>query len=682
MKRIICASLLLALIAGAASAQTVAFKRKGNTKASYDLNEISGIVYTPVDPSTIIDPADIEDYDMFYYPGDPSYTKSKEAMLSTESPYNWKYSAQSEHFFVFWDKRFGEDPKKATPQWARVDIQDLLAKAESFFHTNIEVLGMAKLGEGKSNLDKYKMQIWLIYDDGWVATGSGYGNTIGALWVTPSTCKPVGSTIAHEIGHSFQYQVYCDLLAAGQAKNENAGFRYGWGGNGGCTYWEQCAQWQSFQNYPNEQFGQDFNPWLVNYHRHFCHEWMRYQSYWLQSYWVMKHGIDIFGQIWRESKAPEDPIQTYMRLYLNDDVQAFWDEYYDYAARMVTYDLDNVRQYRNDIWGDSNQYKTSLFSIGNGEYQISYANCPETAGFNIIRLNTPKDGGVVSIDFKALPVASALASGDVGQYRKGDDEGVKGTVKNYNANKNNKSNPDFRFGFVSITDGIPNYGEMTHAAEGIASYEVPAGAEDLYLVVVPSPAKYTTHAWDVDDLTDEQWPYSFKIEGTDLFGHIGIDTTQDPKDVEFTYNVNCDSKKGDYSLGAIDLNSNGDIEALAQAFVMQPSEIAAITTPISAGSTGKPGEGNIVFGLLQPDGSIAYNYTANVGFYIKPDGSVGSWGQGAPVYVEYDKGNFIINYGHKPGDSVAGELYTVRPCLVYTKDGVQYKAVFTINMQF
>ena len=33
---------------------------------------------------------------------------------------------------------------------------------------------------------------------------------IGALWVNPSTCKPVGSTIGHEIGHSFQYQVSAD----------------------------------------------------------------------------------------------------------------------------------------------------------------------------------------------------------------------------------------------------------------------------------------------------------------------------------------------------------------------------------------------------------------------------------------------------------------------------------------
>ena len=110
---------------------------------------------------------------------------------------------------------------------------------------------MVTVGQDKSNLDKYKMQIYLLYQEDWLATGSGYDNQIGALWVNPSTCQPVGSTIAHEIGHSFQYQVGCDKLLNGQAEETaygvNGGFRYGFGANGagGCAYWEQCAQWQS-----------------------------------------------------------------------------------------------------------------------------------------------------------------------------------------------------------------------------------------------------------------------------------------------------------------------------------------------------------------------------------------------------------------------------------------------------
>ena len=108
---------------------------------------------------------------------------------------------------------------------------------------------MAKVGQGKSMLDNYKMQIYLIYQDEWLATGSGYDDKIGALWVNPSTCQPVGSTIGHEIGHSFQYQVYADKVnMEGAAKDLHHGFRYGFGpdGAGGCAFWEQCAQSVSY----------------------------------------------------------------------------------------------------------------------------------------------------------------------------------------------------------------------------------------------------------------------------------------------------------------------------------------------------------------------------------------------------------------------------------------------------
>lgn len=50
---------------------------------------------------------------------------------------------QSEHFFVFWEPGFGNDPgAESVPEVLRVDIDDLLAKAEQFYRTkyrNLEV---------------------------------------------------------------------------------------------------------------------------------------------------------------------------------------------------------------------------------------------------------------------------------------------------------------------------------------------------------------------------------------------------------------------------------------------------------------------------------------------------------------------------------------------------------------
>lgn len=46
---------------------------------------------------------------------------------------------------------------------ARVDIDDLLEKAELFYRTNVEKLKFAETGQGKSFLDRYKMEIYLLF---------------------------------------------------------------------------------------------------------------------------------------------------------------------------------------------------------------------------------------------------------------------------------------------------------------------------------------------------------------------------------------------------------------------------------------------------------------------------------------------------------------------------------------
>ena len=209
---------------------------------------------TPVNPKPsdvkVMDKSKIVDYNQYYCPAkwNEGFEKGPDYMLRSDARWSWWRMKQSEHFFVFWEPGFGDDPNaESVPEALRVDIDDLLQKAEQFYKTNVEKLGMATIGEGKSVLDNYKMQIYLLYQTKWLATGSGYDDKIGALWVNPSTCKPVGSTIGHEIGHSFQYQVSADKLFTGEAMPIDkadgsqlvpAGFRYGFGENGagGCAF--------------------------------------------------------------------------------------------------------------------------------------------------------------------------------------------------------------------------------------------------------------------------------------------------------------------------------------------------------------------------------------------------------------------------------------------------------------
>ena len=633
-------------------------------------------------PSTIetMDASQVKDFDKYYKPREFNFD-----MLRNDAKWSWFRSKQSEHFFVFWDAYFGDDPNSSSlAEGDRVDVDDLLQKAEHFYETNITKLGMVVTGQGKSQLDKYKMEIYLLdpTPEWWVATGSGYDNVIGALWVTPSTCKPVGSVIAHEIGHSFQYQVSCDKLLTGEGQETSygmdCGFRYGFGqdGQGGCAYWEQCAQWQSFQDYPEATFSDSFYAWQQNFHRHFNHEWMRYGSVYFQYYFTQKHGIKSYGRIWNESKFPEDPLQTYMRLFCGGDLQKFYDDYVEYAQKVLTYDFGTIQKYADD---NARNFKTQMFEA-DGKFRPAYANCPGTTGFNAIQLNVPQGGTIVKASLKALPVGSALAADDPGEMKDGDNQ-VVGNVHKYNSQPNKSAS--FRFGFVAIKGGKAiEYGKMTKGSEGDAALTVPAGTDKLYLVVVATPGTYNRHAWNDDESDDEQWPYEVSFSGTNVSGHINIDPDAEPQNVDLSYDLKCDASLGEYTIGTLDFASNGALEKIATAFALQPATLSGSTLPIANGQTAQPAEGKIAFGLQQPDGTISYSYTANAGFYCTADGSQGSWGAGDPIWIEYDKDNFVLTYGHYPRKTVAGTKYVVRPVLVYTKGGKQYKAVITLNMQF
>lgn len=629
-----------------------------------------------------MDKSQIANYDKYYCPQE----FNAEKMLRSDNQWSWFRMKQSEHFFVFWEPGFGDDPNaESVPAALRVDIDDLLVKAEQFYKTNIEKLGMATLGQGKSVLDNYKMEIYLLYQEEWLATGSGYDNMIGALWVNPSTCQPVGSTIGHEIGHSFQYQVAADKLQMGEASYTAdglipVGFRYGFGenGEGGCAFWEQCAQWQSFQDYPQEAFTQDANVqvWLQNHHRHFNHEWQRYASYWFQYYYTQKHGIDAYARIWKESKYPEDPVETYKRIYCNEDLNTLYNNMYEYSAHCANYDFSAVHQYVTDA---SLGYSTKFYKASNGAYQIAYANCPGTTGFNLIPLNVPEAGTQVSATLEGLTPGSSLASGDPGTYVDGDGN-AKGTVTTYNKQSNTTEN--FRYGYVAILkDGSSVYGEMHTGKTGKATYTVPANTEKLFLCVMAAPDTYKRHVWNDKETDDEQWPYQVTFSNTDLLGNVVI-PAGDPEDVAISHETALDYTSTDYQLATMNLLNNGDMTTIAKAFKMQPSEIAAATLAAGTVPASGPADGQVAIALTNPDGSLSYAYSANgTGFWVAEDGSASAWGS-APVYFEYNYGGYTLAYGHNPGKSVQGTTYTIRPTMVYNKGGKLYKAVITIKMKF
>lgn len=463
---------------------------------------------------------------MFRNPGRIVYKPSEFSsmdFMDDESKWSFKRSKESEHFIVFWEKGFGDNPQSGkVPSGLRVDIDDLLAKAERFYTTNVETLGLVETGSGRSQLDRYKMEIYLLYQTDWLATGSGYDDKVGALWVNPSTCQPVGSTIGHEIGHSFQYQTYCDNVLRGRANDHKTGFRYGLpGSNGGNGFWEQCAQWQSFQDYPDEALTTwHFAYWKANHHRHFENEWQRYASYWLHYYLTDRSGMTTIGRLWNESAYPEDALMAYTRLFCDGDYATTRRLLFDYAQRCVTFDFKAVR---SKVTNQYDTYTTSLLDDGNGWLQVTYANCPAPTGFNAVPLTVPQAGTKVTARVEGLPVGSSLLASDPGIQIDGNGKCVD-TVAVYNTT-DMKGNEGWACGFVALKSGGERvYGDacFISATDGDGSltgevaFTVPENTLRLWLVVQGSPTVYRFSPWDDRESTDDQLPYRLQLDGTSV----------------------------------------------------------------------------------------------------------------------------------------------------------------------
>ncbi|MDR1414716.1 MAG: DUF6055 domain-containing protein [Odoribacteraceae bacterium] len=419
---------------------------------------------------------------------------------------SWSYHrmASSENIVVFWEPGFGDDPNSAAlPADLRVDIADLLAKGEQYYAFYRDSLRF--VAPGASRTDSLKMIVRVLYQTEWAAYGGGYDYVIGGLWVNPATMHPVGQTIAHEFGHTFQYQVNADGMWG--YNNTTDG-----GGHGAIGFfWEACAQYMSWQLCPDNLTDQ-LPTFLANTHKGFAHEWTRYQSFLLVEQWRVLHGREFLASVWRGAIKPEDPVQTYQRV-TSITQSRFNDEVWESAARNITWDYPLGAHFRDAINRESAAAKASWFTHktrlrDNGDGYLIVAPdtttrdhgtslnitlAPHDYGYNAIPLTVPAAGVTVTVDFKGV-------RGD-SRYKTFDDPRA-----------------GWRHGFVGVkADGwTPVYGQMQRDDEDILAFTVPSDAplSQLWLVVSGAPVSHKPHVWDDNAANDEEYPYKVKFTNT------------------------------------------------------------------------------------------------------------------------------------------------------------------------
>ena len=204
------------------------------------------------------------------------------------------------------------------------------------------------------------------------------------------------------------------------------------------------------------------------------------------------------GKLWRGTKSPEDPVETYKRLNSVTQEQ-FDDEMYEHASRLTTWDLPAIKSYGANYIDSRAQVKMSKTS--DSYWLVDTSATPENYGYNSIKLNPPSTAKTVAVLFKGKAGQSGYRSLNV----------AKG---------------GWRYGFVALLkDGTRVYSDMATAKytngtnpEGSISFAVPANSSKLWLVVSGAPQEHWHHAWDDDDTNDEQWPYQVQFVNTNLLG--------------------------------------------------------------------------------------------------------------------------------------------------------------------
>ncbi len=625
-----------------------------------------------------------------YIPNEWRYQGSDTLLYKENDPdnkYTWSKSrsVESDNVIIFWDKGWGGTKPHELPKsnFYYVDIPYLLQQCESFFDLEINQLGF--VNPETSNLSRYKVMVLMNHTSEWTCYGGGYDFQVSALWLNPSTCKPVGFSVAHEVGHSFHYMCYAEHSGHRDSNTDNTGFHLACGN--GQTIWEQTAQWQACQSFPELMFNESMGVFRYSHNYAYSHEWHRYQSYWFHYYLCEHYGdITTVAQVWntpmtgQQQGQATDFNQALMRLK-GLSVRELYQLYFDYACRCVTWDFEACKPYRNPQVGNF-EYRCLLKD--DHSYQVALASCPQGSGFNVIPLKLPAAGTQVTTHLTGLAVGAPLLDEDPGEYFNGNSVYQKlATNQRRYGFGGVRSARGFRMGYVALMqDGTRQYFSedsvycqgSTNGVTEDYSFVVPEGVSRLWLVVSPALRSYAKHAWDEAIANDDMWPYSFSLEGTDIGSGATVYAAptldgREIADIAFNYDVRFPRDTQGYSGCTFSLTGQA-AAALGTAFQMDASTISSkMQTWTSSG----PQVGKIVFYAAKPDGTLSNTgSTANgYGHWFDAQGYVINYPNGC-IYSEFAPSGLSFTIGQYPGKCTEGSQYTIRQTLRYRKDASTY----------
>ena len=440
---------------------------------------------SPVDPDEpeIPDTPDgpEEDNKDTYFPENLWNVQSGNDYQSASSQFNIFRMKETDNFVAFWEAGFGDDPSKTANSKYRFQLDDLMEESEGMYKFYRDTLKFVE--KGNSLTDKYRMNFYIYYSDEGTVYGGGADDKVGVMWLTPGRIqtKPYG-TMAHEMGHAFQYMVACD---------GHWGYSSAPAGSSIQSIFEMTSQYMLFQYYPTWMQFESYHVdnYLLNTYKTFLHEDIMYDNPFVLEYWSDKHGRDFVGKLWNEAIKGEDPVMTYKRI-TGIDQATFNNEMADAAMKFITWDMDRIREHAKDF---ANKHTCELNFVGNGWYRVASSKCPQNYGYNAIRLKVPTSEIEVKLRFRGLPGAEG-----------------------YHAVNIDKAG--WRYAFLAEkSNGEKVYGDIYSDATEEVTFSVPDNTTYLWLVVTGAPTEHWEHICDNNADNDEQWPYEIKLINTELY---------------------------------------------------------------------------------------------------------------------------------------------------------------------
>lgn len=398
--------------------------------------------------------------------------QTREQFNDIDSKYNIFCMKQGVNVALFWDSSMGVTP-------AGYDMQKYLDEADKCFDFLVDEVGFANRTTSWSN--KYKFLIFVKNE----VVGSAYGggdNNVGKIWLGRNHLDEFKSTerfgiFYHEMTHCFQYCASWDGAAFYASQTSEMGAQF--------SVLRKYPDWMDMQPY-------HINEFLKNTHLAFGHETNIYHSPYVLEYWEVSRGPKFTHKLWDEHKTEDnsDPVAVYKRL-TGLQQEDFNDEMFDICRHFISWDIPSIKEASKNY---ANKHVCKL--IQNGTlFEIDKQYCPQSYGYNGIKLTLPEAGKEVTLNFIGLK-----------------DE------KNYCI-----PYPDeigWRYGFVAAkSNGECVYSDSGNSETGTLRFTVPEGTANLWLVVMGAPQKHHKHEVqdsepDVNKRSYAQFPYKFMLSGT------------------------------------------------------------------------------------------------------------------------------------------------------------------------